>query len=354
MVVPSAMIVTFVYPSSSHRTGGVTVLYEFANGLARRGHDVRFVHGPRTPHLVSDVGEIPFAFDDRITHHLVDALDDPNIGSGDVVLSTAAPAQLGLPCTFVQGYRMLTPEAERATYFAPAPKICIARWLVDVGRELGVPEAQLWYVPLGLQHDVFVARREQDERPVDVAMLFHPHRSKGWATGLETLRRLHEQHPDLRSVVFGMRHPPDALPDGTTFVGAPTHEQLVDQVYNAAKVFVQASEVEGFGYTPVEAMACGAALVTTDNGGSRDYGLDGETALVAPTNDPAGLTQRVSRLLADDALRIRLADAGRHHVQGFDWDRSAELLETRLLEYLMDPERHGATTHPRTRDEAAS
>ena len=282
---PRVMILSFVYPSSSERTGGVIVLYEFANALARRGHDVRFVHGPRTAYRVSDLRDVPFAFDERITHHLVDTLDDPEVGPGDIVLSAVAPTRLGLPCTFVQGYQMLSPEAERATYLVPAPKICIASWLVDVGRELGVPDEQLWYVPLGLRHDVFVARTPQEERTVDVAMLFHPHRSKGWVTGLEALRRLHDDRPDLRSIVFGMRRPPDQLPAGTTFVDSPTHQQLVDDVYNAAKVFVQASEFEGFGYTPVEAMACGAALVTTDNGGSRDYGLDEVTALVAPTGD---------------------------------------------------------------------
>ena len=55
----------------------------------------------------------------------------------------------------------------------------------------------------------------------------------------------------------------------------------------------------------IEAMACGAALVTTDNGGSRDYAFDGTTALVADVGDAARLTEHVVTLLRDDALRVR-------------------------------------------------
>ena len=49
----------------------------------------------------------------------------------------------------------------------------------------------------------------------------------------------------------------------------------------------------------MEAMACGAALVTYDNGGCRDYARDGETALVAPRRDVAALAAALGRVLDD-------------------------------------------------------
>jgi glycosyltransferase involved in cell wall biosynthesis len=78
----------------------------------------------------------------------------------------------------------------------------------------------------------------------------------------------------------------------------------------------------------MEAMACGAALVTFDNGGCRDYAIDGETALVAPRRDVAALAEALERMVSDVALRERLARQGQAFVTSrFDWDRAAERLE---------------------------
>jgi glycosyltransferase involved in cell wall biosynthesis len=84
----------------------------------------------------------------------------------------------------------------------------------------------------------------------------------------------------------------------------------------------------------MEAMACGAALVTFDNGGSRDYARDGTTALVAPHRDVPALARCLERLVADGALRERIAGEGREFVtQSFDWERATTRLEELLGSY---------------------
>ena len=84
----------------------------------------------------------------------------------------------------------------------------------------------------------------------------------------------------------------------------------------------------------MEAMACGAALVTFDNGGSRDYASDGVTALVAPHRDVSALAACLERMVADGALRERLAAQGREFVtRSFDWERATARLEEILAAY---------------------
>src|SRR6185295_14141998 len=101
--------------------------------------------------------------------------------------------------------------------------------------------------------------------------------------------------------------------------------------YNRSRIFLCSSRVEGFGLPSIEAMACGAALVTTSNGGSDDYAIHGETALVCEPDDITGMADHIARLLRDDELRIRLARQGAEYVRRtFDWDVSAEKLETFL------------------------
>jgi glycosyltransferase involved in cell wall biosynthesis len=343
------VIATFVFPSSRHRTGGVIVLYELANGLARRGHEVHFIHGPSTPHLIRTLEELPpIRFEEQIRHHIVQSLDDPRLPAGDVVFYPFAPRRLGLPVVIVQGYRMLTEEVEVGNLRARAPKACVASWLVDVALRYGVPAEQLWYVPLGIDHEMFAFRTPQQRRRYDVALLSHPHREKGFVVGLEALGELKRRSPDLRANVFGMDRPFRQLPDGVGFWRAPDHRTLADELYNQTRVFIQPSFHEGFGYTALEAMACGCALVTTDNGGSRDYGLPDQTALVVPPGDWAGLADAAERLLSDDTLRTRIAEAGAQLVRRrFDWDNTSEVLEARLRAYVADPQRfQRAPAHP--------
>jgi glycosyltransferase involved in cell wall biosynthesis len=340
------VIVNLVYPSSRFRAGGVTMLYEFANVLARRGHEVHFLHGPAVGDRVDRLEDLPFTFDPLVHHHLVDSLDDPALPAGDAIFGVG-PARLGQPLNFIQGFRLVSPSWDHDAFRRRVPKVCVATWLVDVGRCYGVPDEQLFHVPMGLDHDLFAARTGPTDRPVDVAMLYHPWPAKGWDVGRAVLDALVRRRPGLRAIVFSLAGaPPEPLPEGVTLALDLDQRSLADQVLNASKLLVQTSHHEGFGLTAIEAMACGAALVTTDCGGSRDYAHDGETALVRPAGDVPGLVDACDALLTDTARRTALAAAGERYVRRFDWERSGELLEDLLERYVADPKRYQGPLGP--------
>jgi glycosyltransferase involved in cell wall biosynthesis len=337
------MIVSFVWPSSHHRTGGVVAQYEFANALARRGHQVNFFHSPRWPGRIESMDELDwFSFHPGVMHYIADDDSDPRLQSGDVFFKAPGPARLGLPCSFIQGARMFDEEVERETFRRPLPKVCIARWLVDLGRRYGVPAEQLWHVPMGIDHGVFRDHTPDHQRIYDVAVCYNDHPTKDWPLAVAALRLAHERRPDLRTVVFGPATPPEDLPGEVEFRERPDHVELADEVYNRSRVFVQSSFREGFGFTAVEAMACGAALVTTDNGGSDDYADPDRTAWVVPPSDAVGLAEGIVTLLEQTDRRVALADRGKDLVRRFDWDRGAQLLEAHLEQYLADPDRFRA------------
>src|SRR5690606_19939331 len=133
-------------------------------------------------------------------------------------------------------------EAMRSSH----PKLCVARWLLEVGRTLGVPAEQLWHVPYGIDHQRFVAGAPDGGRPVDVAVLHNLHPAKGWHVVEPALVELHRRRPSLRVAVFGIVEPVEAIPAWMEFHLAPDHAQLVADVYGASKVFVQPSLHEGF------------------------------------------------------------------------------------------------------------
>jgi len=174
-----------------------------------------------------------------------------------------------------------------------------------------------------------------------MSFCYSAHSQKGAELAIDVMAGVKDAVRDLEAIVFGATPPEHVLPDWVTYVERPSARHLVEGIYNTSRVFLCTSYVEGFGLPSVEAMACGAALVTTDNGGSRDYAFHEQTALVGRYGDVDALSEHVIALLDDDERRLVLATAGRRYVQRFDWERTGELLEAFLERYVADPATHG-------------
>jgi glycosyltransferase involved in cell wall biosynthesis len=75
-------------------------------------------------------------------------------------------------------------------------------------------------------------------------------------------------------------------------------------------------------------MACGTAVVTYDNGGSRDFAFHEKTALVAPRCDTKRLAEELTRLIEDRELRERIARGGYEFVMTMPtWEEQTAELE---------------------------
>ena len=341
------MRVAFVCPSAPHPVGGVVAMYEFANGLVRRGHEVHLLHGDIFGNHIDSIADLAwFRFEDGIHQHLVGAGGERGLPDFDIFFGTGAGERLGLPVMLVQGFDMFYRAVEREAFRTPCLKICVATWLIEVGVRFGAPREQFRYVPMGIDHERFQPSSTIGARPTRVAVLYSAHPAKGWPVAQEALELARRQRPDLDVVAFGTAEPPASLPPWLTFVAHPEPDVLVRDIYNGSSIFVQASEHEGFGFTAVEALACDCALVRTDTGGSADYALEGETGRRAEPGDAAGLAARIVELVDDPGTRIALAERGEQFVRRFDWDRGAELMEADLLEYLGDPDRFQAPPGP--------
>lgn len=338
------MKINIVACSSPAPIGGVTTLYHFANALADRGNEVHLYHVPIWSLRIESLDDLDwFRFHPAVQHH-----HDPDevLGPADVIFGTGAGPEAGLPVHLVQGREILYAELERSAYQTPSLKIAVATWLRDAGEHWGFPAERCRVVLQGIDHDDFRVTTPIEEREVRVAMLHNSHPAKGWPVGYDALLIAKEQVPELRASVFGTSTPEEDLPDWIEFTANPDRDVLVEQILNRSRLFVQSSDYEGFGLTAVEAMACGCALISTDNGGSRDYAFHHETALVVPPGDRAQLAAAMVQVLTDDDLRVRLAEAGLAHASTFTWAHAGRTMEAELLSYLADPEPHLAEIGP--------
>jgi glycosyltransferase involved in cell wall biosynthesis len=333
--------VSFCILTRRQPIGGALTLYQFANALARRGHTVTVTHLTvgKQPAIRSldELAWIDFA--DGIEHRFTTTDGALELPEADFICPPMEmPVDYGQPFDTVQGYGMMVSlAADDETIRYPCPKVCVSRWLLELARSLGVPAHQLDYIPNGVDHEKYRVLTPLEDRPLQVAMLYRNHPRKGPTYGLRALAEVKRRLPEARIVVFSQNPPVHEVPaDAVLYTDAP-QDVIVRDIYNQSRVFLCSSVSEGFGLMCVEAMACGAALVTTANGGSEEYAVPGETALVCEPKDVAAMADRVVELLTDDALRIGVAERGREYVQRFDWDSAGERLEGFLERYGADP-----------------
>ncbi|MEZ0483760.1 glycosyltransferase family 4 protein [Fibrella aquatica] len=104
------------------------------------------------------------------------------------------------------------------------------------------------------------------------------------------------------------------------------------ELLNTATCLLYTSELEPFGFAPLEANACGLPVVAVAEGGIRETVIDEKNGLLAP-RDPVQLAAAVNRLLTDPALHQRLSVQGRSWVAG-QW--STKLAIDRLEKALID------------------
>ncbi|MFH1067125.1 MAG: glycosyltransferase family 4 protein [bacterium] len=91
--------------------------------------------------------------------------------------------------------------------------------------------------------------------------------------------------------------------------------------YQEADIFVATGFPEGFALPPLEAMACGCAVVGFSGGGGLEHMKDGETALVAQDGDVEALAIALRRVLEDNALKEKLRQGGLAKAQEFSMAR---------------------------------
>ncbi len=92
-------------------------------------------------------------------------------------------------------------------------------------------------------------------------------------------------------------------------------------LYRATKVFVYPSLFEGFGFPPVEAMACGCPVICTHRGALRQ--VVGDAAMVVDPEDSNDMASALDRMAAGEVERERWCALGFENAKRFDWGENA-------------------------------
>ncbi|MFD1421206.1 glycosyltransferase family 4 protein [Lactiplantibacillus songbeiensis] len=351
------MKITFILPGFSRfPVGGFQVVYQYANYLSSKGYDVEVIHAmflptQKTPTLVEkskyvvkqlllSCGIIKpwFKLDPKVKVTNKGRVTKEMVRDADRVVATAwetaefvntLPNRCGLKYYFIQHYEVWGgKERVDATWKLPLKKVVIASWLKNIATSLG-ENAEL--VPNFVEHENFYLTNAIEQRSPIISMLYSEYPIKGSSDGLKALELIKAKYPNVLIKLFGVFDEPENLPEDTQYFKTPSRSVLRDQIYNESAIYVFPSLSEGWGLTATEAMACGAALCSTDNGGVDDFGVDGLSALISPINDPVSLFKNIERLLLDSSLRVKIAQNGLEKVAELTFEHSGQLFEKAIL-----------------------
>lgn len=348
------MRISFVTPGLT-LSGGMLAIVGFANGLAERGHVVSLV-SPRGRYdsLVDLVdAQVRLIWTRRSARpapgrHLANALTALDLATAiprcDALVATytptAIPVLLGAGLGRGRAYWIY---ADYPEMFASRP---VERWILTAlprhfhavatysrasATELArLAETKAAVVGLGLPRwDHFRPSPSPAPRPPVALYVGDARPRKGLADFLEAATIAQRSVPGLRLQIVTKDEPRITCPVPFEHVIRPSDEALA-VLYRGCGVFVSTSWFEGLGIPPLEAMACGAPVVVTDQRGARDYARNGENCLVVPIQAPEQVARAMVRIFREHRLAERLRQAGYHTAHGYRWEPALDRFEAVL------------------------
>ena len=195
-----------------------------------------------------------------------------------------------------------------------------------VSDRLDVPLERIRAVHYGVDHDVF---RPGDERR-EPFLLYpaRPWRHKNHARLFQAFALVRRQRPELELVLTGGGHAARELPPGVRVEGLVTREQLAS-LYRRAAALVFPSLYEGFGYPPLEAMACGCPVAASTATSLPE--ICGDAAVMFDAESAEEMADAVLRALDDDG---GLRERGLRRVASFTWKATADAHEAAYRELI--------------------
>ena len=356
------MRVTFALPCyAANPLGGLKVVYEYANRLVARGHDVVIIH-PRAltepPSGIDNAKSYLWGFKTRLRDRplvpwfeispsvkirFVRTLSDDAFPEADVVFATGwqtaeyvwcLPANRGRKLYLVYDVEFWETEppdvrAEiEGTFRLGMPIIAGAPAAEEMVRAAGVkPRAT---IVAGIDHELLrVVTAIENRNPSAIGFPMRQETHKGSCDAITAVELVRERLGNgVRAAAFGTDLP-ESMPTWIERWESPSDGEL-RRFYNSLAVFVFPSRHEAWGLPGLEAQACGAALVAADNRGVRGYAKDRETALLVPPSRPELLADAVERLVRNDELRRRLAMRGVEVARQFEWSEAVKRVEAVL------------------------
>jgi glycosyltransferase involved in cell wall biosynthesis len=322
--------------------GAQRMLAELANGLVDRGHDVTIVMPP--------TGDIEYPLKAKVVRTKQDyfilekdyPVSDIIVSNYYLVVPSAQQAaqngkgthirlSLCYEPTFLKDNQITFPS-----YHVTDKLMVLSKWqqqIIELNHGI-----KGHIVPVGVSSEFKNLRIRKLKDPLQISAIvrkpeggFSWHREQDYL--IQQLRLVKRQFPN---VIINLFCPPNELATspqllklkankGVRFY-TPGTDTAMSYHYNQSDIFVISSTYDSACLPGLEAMKCGAALVTTYSGGNADYCRHGENCLLSYRYE-SSLGRDIIRLIQDPNLLNQIAREGELEASRWTWNRSLDEFE---------------------------
>lgn len=226
---------------------------------------------------------------------------------------------------------------DRKDILVVADSVCTKKDLIE---RASIDEERIFVVPLAYDKEIhFIEQNKQVLESLNIHSSYILYLGvldfrKGVVNILEAFEKIKPMYPELKLVLAGTLHP-----IVTSIVEKLKNYKYIDDVIltgfvsdeqkrillSSAEVFLFPSEYEGFGLPVLEAMACGAPVITTNVSSLPEVG--GDAALYVSPENPEELAEAIRNILDSEMMRNEYIKKGFAQCKKFSWDKTAEMME---------------------------
>lgn len=319
--------------TSTKAGGGSKIILEHANYLTQRGHKIYIISHQDKPtwfELNNNVEFIQVPYENIVAESIPKDID--------VIVSTTPSSiyeciqqKIAPVIYFEQGDHHLFDRSvdskERLDFISKEYSVCNNIFTVsNYAREkiLEIYNKDSFVIPNAVNNDVFYMKKNINKNNVPhiVAIGGEDWEFKGIKYILDAVNKLKEKH-DINFTWITPRNPITQIEK--TIVNP---EQIViGETLRNADIYICASNYESFGLPILEAMSCGACVITTDVGGNREFCIDKENCLIINKKDVNDIVDKVEILLKDESLRKKLVENAYKKSCEYSWENTIDELE---------------------------
>lgn len=261
-------------------------------------------------------------------------INDNFIRDADYTFATSWPTSYdvnnlgdskGVKYYFVQDYESWDSNIELVdnSYLLNLKKITISKYLSDLlFKKLNVKSET---VLNGIDYNIFRQKdsRQENKEHLTITYIDYKLNKKNTEAAIKASISLKQIYPQIKILSFGLKQF-HKHPEFVKFYPDPPQEKIAD-IYNMTDIFLFTSSEEGFGLPPAEAMACGAAVVTTPVGAIPEYCVDRHSAYFIDANNQDSIINAVSELILDKDKLKSISNNGYKMIrEKLDWNKSVE------------------------------
>lgn len=352
------MKINFIVPEIT-RTGGMRVIFEYANRLTERGHNV-ILYSPNIP-FNNFMGMFRPYFIKYRFNYAKDRLLKKNklpensfrkifevkylwlinnltVRDADATVATSWTSSYavnrlsgskGKKVYLIQDYEQWNSNIEYVdkSYSLPMQRITVSKYLQELLREKFNSDSDV--ILNGIDFGIFNNPDKIFNEQKQILFMDHLLENKNSEVAIEIVMKLKTIYPSLRIKCFGMRKY-HSLPDYIDFIEDPDDKQIAD-LYRESDIFLFTSRSEGFGLPPAEAMACKCALVGNAVAAVPEFAENMESAILTSPEYPEELFKGAEYLLNNAEELMRISLAGYENVRKIlNWDIAVDKFESLL------------------------